>query len=101
MDDTTRKARYELFQFYLRECRPPTVDELAKASGLDSSEVPSILKKLEDAHHIVLYKHESCSPTPIAMAHPFSHLSVQYAVIDIQMWLTNIIAHAVRLLLSW
>lgn len=74
MDDTARDVRYELFQFYLKECRPPTVDELAKASGLAASEIPPVLRQLEDAHHIVLYKHEWCAPTPIAMAHPFSHL---------------------------
>lgn len=74
MDDITRKVRYEIFQFYQRECRPPTIDELAKVSGLNSSEIPPLLRKLEDMHHIVLYKHGSCSPTPIAMAHPFSHL---------------------------
>lgn len=74
MDEITRKVRCEIFQFYLRECRPPTNDELAKVSGVDLVEIPPILRKLEDMHHIVLYKHDSCSPTPIAMAHPFSHL---------------------------
>ncbi|KAJ5359402.1 uncharacterized protein N7496_011815 [Penicillium cataractarum] len=80
MDDITRNVRYHLFQFYLRECRPPTVDELAQESGLQSSEIPPILQQLEDSHHIVLYKHESCAPTPIAMAHPFSHLPTPFVV---------------------
>ncbi|KAL2862220.1 alkylmercury lyase family protein [Aspergillus lucknowensis] len=79
MDNTTRNVRHQLFQFYLRECRPPTTDELAKASGMNVSEIPAILKKLEDLHHIVLYKHE-CAPTPIAMAHPFSHLPTSVVV---------------------
>ncbi|OQE34795.1 hypothetical protein PENCOP_c015G05373 [Penicillium coprophilum] len=80
MDDTTRNVRYELFQFYLRECRPPTVDELAKASSLPCVEIPPVLQQLEDSHHIVLYKHQSCAPTPVAMAHPFSHLPTPFVV---------------------
>ncbi|KAJ5787188.1 hypothetical protein N7457_002178 [Penicillium paradoxum] len=80
MDDITRNVRYELFQFYLRECRPPTNDELAKASGIDAAEVSLILQKLEDAHHIICYRHKSCSPTSIAMAHPFSHLPTPFIV---------------------
>lgn len=74
MKEVTRKVRYELFQFYLQECCPPTEDELAKLPGLGSCEIPSILRKLEEEHRIVLYKHESCAPTPMAMAHPFPHL---------------------------
>ncbi|KAK9321099.1 hypothetical protein V1517DRAFT_184841 [Lipomyces orientalis] len=80
MDDKARKVRYEIFNFYLKECRPPTVNELAEVSGLASTEVFSILRQLEELHHIVLYKHDSCSPTPIAMAHPFSHLPTPFLV---------------------
>ena len=74
MDDKTRQVRYEIFNFYLKQCRPPTTDELAQVSGLDSADILPVLRQLEDLHHMVLYKHESCSPSPIAMAHPFSHL---------------------------
>lgn len=74
MDDITRKVRHDIFTFYLRECRPPTLDELATESGFASTEVSPILNRLEDLHHIVLYKYEACSPSPIAMAYPFSHL---------------------------
>lgn len=74
MDDKARKVRHQLFQFYMKECRPPMVNELAAESGLDASDIHQILDQLEEMHHIVQYKHESLSPTPIAMAHPFSHL---------------------------
>jgi DNA-binding MarR family transcriptional regulator len=74
MDEQARQVRHLLFQFYLNECRPPTVMELADQSGLMTSEVQYILDKLEQMHHIVQYKHNGRSPTPIAMAHPFSHL---------------------------
>ncbi|OAL70165.1 hypothetical protein A7D00_5696 [Trichophyton violaceum] len=80
MKEVTRKVRYELFQFYLQECCPPTEDELAKLSGLGSCEIPSILRKPEEEHRIVLYTHESCAPTPMAMAHPFPHLPIPFIV---------------------
>ncbi|EZG14445.1 hypothetical protein H107_06412 [Trichophyton rubrum CBS 202.88] len=82
MKEVTRKVRYELFQFYLQECCPPTEDELAKLSGLGSCEIPSILRKPEEEHRIVLYKHESCAPTPMAMAHLFPHLHELKAEFD-------------------
>ncbi|KAJ5109722.1 hypothetical protein N7532_002367 [Penicillium argentinense] len=46
MGGITRNVRNEPFQFYHRECRLPTVDELAKASSLPSPEISLILQKL-------------------------------------------------------
>ncbi|KAF5858673.1 hypothetical protein ETB97_003888 [Aspergillus alliaceus] len=80
MDKTTRNVRHQLFQFYLKECRPPTVIELATECGLNTTEIHQILDRLEELHHIVQYKHQSRSPTPIAMAHPFSHLPTPFVV---------------------
>ncbi|KAA8651305.1 uncharacterized protein ATNIH1004_000186 [Aspergillus tanneri] len=80
MNDKARKVRHQLLQFYMKECRPPTVDELAAESGLNASDIHQILDQLEELHHIVKYKHESRSPTPIAMAHPFSHLPTPFVV---------------------
>ena len=74
MDKKARQVRHKLFQFYLKECRPPTVMELAILCSLSTAEIQQILDQLEDLHHIVQYKHDGRSPTPIAMAHPFSHL---------------------------
>ncbi|THC97912.1 hypothetical protein EYZ11_002610 [Aspergillus tanneri] len=84
MNDKARKVRHQLLQFYMKECRPPTVDELAAESGLNASDIHQILDQLEELHHIVKYKHESRSPTPIAMAHPFSHLPTPFVVFTIR-----------------
>ncbi|KAI1907481.1 hypothetical protein LOZ61_006116 [Ophidiomyces ophidiicola] len=75
MDAPLRRLRQLLFGFYLDQCRPPTVAELASGSGHSVSETKELLKQLENSHHIVLYDEELCTLTPIAMAHPFSHLS--------------------------
>ncbi|KAE8154521.1 hypothetical protein BDV25DRAFT_126412 [Aspergillus avenaceus] len=80
MDETVRNVRYQLFQFYLKECRPPTLMELATKCGLSTSKTSQILDQLEELHHIVQYKHNSRAPTPIAMAHPFSHLPTPFIV---------------------
>ncbi|OOF93323.1 hypothetical protein ASPCADRAFT_407523 [Aspergillus carbonarius ITEM 5010] len=80
MDKKARQVRHKLFQFYLKECRPPTVMELAILCILSTAEIQQILDQLEDLHHIVQYKHDGRSPTPIAMAHPFSHLPTTFVV---------------------
>jgi hypothetical protein len=74
MDDSLRSLRHAIFTSYLDTCRPPTVDELASITGRTAVEINDGLKKLEELHHIVLHGEGVCSPTPIAMAHPFSHL---------------------------
>jgi DNA-binding MarR family transcriptional regulator len=74
MDDTDRKIRYEVFQFILDRCRPPTIQDLANRTSIKEQDVVASLAKLEDLHHLKLYGEGVPSPTPIAMVHPFSHL---------------------------
>lgn len=76
MNDTQRKLRYEVMKFLLRECRPPTVQDLVSQGFEDEVSVTTGLEKLRDLHHLALYEPGTPSPTPIAMAHPFSHLYV-------------------------
>src|SRR5689334_22433069 len=90
--------RQFIFTHYLKHCRPPSLQELtssmaAAAVGggghhLPEEKIWEILRALENGHHIVLYENSGSnsssndnnrnkkpvySPTPIAMAHPFSH----------------------------
>lgn len=74
MDPTDRKVRFEIFSFFLQECRPPTIPELVACTALTEASVAQSLRNLQDLHHITLYDDGVPSPTPIAMAHPFSHL---------------------------
>jgi hypothetical protein len=48
--------------------------ELADSTDHSTPEVMDLLKRLEDLHHLTLYKEIVPSPTPISMVHPFSHL---------------------------
>lgn len=74
MDDSTNRLRYEIINFFLRECRPPTTQELTdKVSGSEYDVVRG-LQNLEELHHLKLYDAGVASPSPISMAHPFSHL---------------------------
>lgn len=74
MDEQTRNVRHIIFSFYLKYCRPPGISDIASAAGLSTSQTADALQQLESMHHIVLYKNAVPSPTPIAMAHPFSHM---------------------------
>ncbi len=74
MDQSDRQLRFEVINFWLDNCRPPTAQDLASKSGRDEADVRRGLKRLEELHHLKLYGDEAPSPTPIAMAHPFSHL---------------------------
>ena len=74
MELSDKKLRYEVFTYFLEKCRPPTVTELVNRLTLTEAEVRQGLKSLEDLHHLVLYQDDVPSPTPIHMAHPFSHL---------------------------
>ena len=74
MDQSDRQLRFEVINFWLDNCRPPTTQDLASKGGRDEADVRRGLKRLEELHHLKLYGDEVPSPTPIAMAHPFSHL---------------------------
>ncbi|KAK2746979.1 hypothetical protein FQN57_002551 [Myotisia sp. PD_48] len=90
MDSITRSVRHALFTFWLEHCRPPTVDELASASCKDAAVTRKALTDLQDKHHIVLYDDHLCTPSPVAMAHPFSHLPTTFSVHQgSRSWWTN------------
>jgi len=74
MDQSDRQLRFEVINFWLDNCRPPTTQDLASKGGRDEADVRRGLKRLEELHHLKLYGDEVPSPTPIAMVHPFSHL---------------------------
>ncbi|KAK0660336.1 hypothetical protein DIS24_g3437 [Lasiodiplodia hormozganensis] len=80
MTDCARSVRHFIFTFYLEHCRPPTTQEIATAGSFSADQVTDALRELETSHHIVLYKDGVPSPTPIAMAHPFSHLPTPFIV---------------------
>ena len=74
MDEIDKRLRYEVINFHLNECRPPTVQELVDKTSYDEYVVTEGLKRLADQHHLKLYDEGVPSVTPISMAHPFSHL---------------------------
>jgi hypothetical protein len=74
MDEHTRHVRYQIFKFCLEHCHPPSAEELAYLTGLPADIIPGILRVLEQEKHLVLYRENVPSRTPIAMVHPFAHL---------------------------
>lgn len=74
MDSFERKLRFQVFQFFLDNCRPPTVQDLSSKLSIPNEDVSRGLKRLRDLHHVKLYADGVPSPAPIAMAHPFSRL---------------------------
>jgi hypothetical protein len=74
MDSRDRQLRYDIFQFVLENCRPPTIKELTGHASLSEGDVKISLKSLHDLHHLSLHDEDVPTPTPIAMVHPFSHL---------------------------
>ncbi|KAK5993818.1 hypothetical protein PT974_07255 [Cladobotryum mycophilum] len=82
MDARTRDIRIFVINHYLQTCRPPTVAEIAKETSSSPEEVNTGLEKLEALQHFTLYKKNVPALSPIAMAHPFSHLPTPYVVIQ-------------------
>ncbi|KAK6356704.1 hypothetical protein TWF718_001046 [Orbilia javanica] len=80
MNHQVRTIRCFIFKFYLEHCHPPTVDDIVEATSISAEDVSEALLQLEENHHIVLYKFGVPSTTPIAMAHPFSHLPTPFIV---------------------
>ena len=76
MDEHTSNVRYHIFKFCLDHCHPPSVRELALLTGQPVDKIPEILRVLEQEKHLMLYKENVPSQTPIAMVHPFAHLYV-------------------------
>ncbi|KAK2729086.1 hypothetical protein CKAH01_10525 [Colletotrichum kahawae] len=90
MDEVTRKVRYRIFEYYLENCRPPTTQDVAKSVGISEEQARVSFQQLDTAHHVVLHKHGVHTPTPICMAHPFSHLPTPYVVAQgARSWWTN------------
>ncbi|KAL3293157.1 putative transmembrane protein [Colletotrichum asianum] len=78
MDEVTREVRCRIFEYYLANCRPPTTQDIAESVGISEEQARVSFQQLDAAHHVVLHKPGVHTPTPICMAHPFSHLySVQ------------------------
>ncbi|KAM5386615.1 hypothetical protein ACJZ2D_000578 [Fusarium nematophilum] len=80
MDELARRVRHQVFAFYLDRCRPPTIPEIATAAAVTEEQANDALRQLEETHHVVLHKRGVCTPTPISMAHPFSHIPTPFVV---------------------
>lgn len=76
MDEHPSNVRYHIFKFCLEHCHPPSIGELTILTGQPVDKIPEILRVLEQEKHLVLYKENVPSQTPIAMVHPFAHLYV-------------------------
>lgn len=38
MNEVTRDVRYHIFQYYLANCRPPTMQDIAKSVGISEEQ---------------------------------------------------------------
>ncbi|KAF0320331.1 hypothetical protein GQ607_012427 [Colletotrichum asianum] len=90
MDEVTREVRCRIFEYYLANCRPPTTQDIAESVGISEEQARVSFQQLDAAHHVVLHKPGVHTPTPICMAHPFSHLPTPYVVAQVtRSWWTN------------
>lgn len=75
-EDLDQSVRLEIYRFFVDQGRPPVPAELARAIGVPSDEIEGSLRRLADAHVIVL-----APGTPyIWMANPLSALPSPYRV---------------------
>ena len=55
MNNTDRKIRYEIFQFILDCCRPPTIQGLVDKTTFKEQDVVSAVVMSADLHHLNPY----------------------------------------------
>ena len=71
-----RAVRLFIYRHFVDTARAPDAAAIARATGMDSKQVASTLRRLADLHAIVL----APASTAIWMAHPFSAMPTAYAV---------------------
>jgi hypothetical protein len=69
-------VRYNVLQFFARECRAPAYQEIARLIGRPPEAVRQAYRQLHDRHLLFL---EENTPV-IRMAHPFSSVPTDYQV---------------------
>jgi len=72
-DDTVRG---EVYRFFVDQCRPPVAPEIAESLGSDQASVEDALRRLADAHVLVL----APGTTSIWMANPLSSIPTAFPV---------------------
>jgi hypothetical protein len=68
-------VRLAVYQGYVKDGRPPTVDAIARSVEATTADVGSALRSLHDARHVVLGPDGS-----LVMAHPFASVPFGFSV---------------------
>lgn len=76
MSDVDTRIRVEVMERFVAEARAPSTLELATSLGLAGRDVEEGLRRLHDAHTVVL----APGTTSIWMANPFSALATRFTV---------------------
>jgi mercuric reductase len=73
---TDRKVRKFVFDFFVKETFPPSLEEIASETKLTRSEAAAALQRLDAAHHLKMLD----GTDRILMAFPFSAMATPYRV---------------------
>ena len=76
MDELDLRIRNEIYSSFVRIGNAPTAGEIAAALGLEDDEVAAAMRRLHDAHALVLQP----DGTEIRMLNPFSAVETTYRV---------------------
>ena len=74
--DSDLQIRYQIYQFFADQCRPPTSGEMAERLNLSPEVVNLAFRRLHDRHMIFL----DAATGQIRMANPFSGVLTNYRV---------------------
>jgi hypothetical protein len=76
MEARDREVRLHLYERFVEDGRPPSLDETAQALGLERDEVADAYRRLEQGHVIVL----APGTTSVGMANPLSAVPTPFSV---------------------
>ncbi len=82
LDDFDLRVRRHVYRHFVERGRAPALEEIARALGAGQGEVERSLRRLHDAHALVL---EQGAPA-IRMAHPFSAVETRHRVRSAGRW---------------
>ncbi|MBP8001519.1 MAG: hypothetical protein KA314_08010 [Chloroflexi bacterium] len=74
--DPDLQIRYQIYQFFADQCRPPTTNEIAERLDMSPENVDAAFHRLHDRHMIFL----DATTGQIRMANPFSAIPTSYRV---------------------
>lgn len=75
-----RTVRWLVYRYFEETTRAPDLRRLARLAEATVGETAASLRRLHEAHHLVLHPERAGSSPRVWMAHPFSDVPTHYAV---------------------